>query len=298
MTIAKFIFSFLALVLFMISCSDPKNALVESNAEDKSHNLNSLTDNIISISPVDATVKSIITLKTDGSLLNNGEVYWYINDIRETSINEPRFISDNLKKGDVVKARIVTEKKEFESNEIIIKNTPPRITRARILPSIPKVGSILKVQIEAHDVDNDIISFKYYWTANGNFAGEDNYLDTEIKRDDLITVVVTPYDNDDQGKEIKLNSRVYNSPPVFSETSPSIEGKFYKYEINASDPDKDELTFKLEQAPEGMIINPDSGKISWELKTEDVGYHEVKVRITDNNGGEILVPVNTKIILE
>ena len=234
-----------------------------------------VADSGLIIGPVDAAAQTIISLRTN----KNSEVQWYINDSRDDSSKGPRLISDELKKGDVVQAVIVDGDKEYRSNKIIIKNTPPVILKASLLPPVPRASSDLAVDLKANDIDKDNISFKYKWTLNGRFAGEESYLDTELKRDDMITVEATPYDGEDYGKSIKLKSKVFNSLPVILESAPSFDGKTYKYRITATDPDNDDLTYKFIEGPEGMTVDPSSGIMTWEVQPGEIGRASCRERV-------------------
>ncbi|NOZ70281.1 MAG: hypothetical protein GXP46_13830 [Deferribacteres bacterium] len=249
----------------------------------------------IVIGPPSATRQSIISLSADRAILKDAEINWYVNDIKVESAKGTRFTSDELRKGDIVRAVVVKGKKELPSNEIIIKNTPPVTLRAELSPAMPRANSTIIVDIKTSDIDGDNITFKYKWTVNGKFAGEEEFLDGDLKRGDIITVEVTPFDGEDYGKTIRLNTKVFNSVPVFSARKPYLEGNTYKYQITATDPDGDELTYALKEAPEGMSIDPATGMITWNVTSKDEGVYDVKVSISDNNGGEIIVPFSTRI---
>ena len=250
------------------------------------------------IGPVDATAQTIISLRSGKAVMKTGKVRWYINGSRDDSSKGPRLISHELKKGSVVQAVIVDGDKEYRSNEIIIKNTPPVISKTRLLPPVPRASSELAVDVKANDVDKDNVFFEYRWTLNGRFAGEESYLDTELKRDDMITEEVTPYDGADYGKSIKLKSKVFNSLPVMSESKPFFDGKTYTYRITATDPDNDELTYKFEEGPDGMSVDPSSGIMTWEVQPGEAGFYEAKVSVSDNHGGKLLVPYTILIGFE
>jgi hypothetical protein len=249
----------------------------------------------ITIYPDGAKVNTLITLKTDRSLIYGGDVQWYINNIINESSKGVTFHAETLSKGDVVKAVIVADGKEYTSNEIIIKNTPPDFVTAKLLPSRPKLDSTFSLEVRAKDVDDDHVSFKYRWTVNDTFAGEDNYLNMDFKRGDNVTVEITPHDGEVSGKSIRLTESILNSLPVFTESEPSFDGKTYTYKMHITDPDNDTLAYTLEQGPEGMKVDPASGSITWEVAEKDKGSHEVKVRVKDNNGGELLIPFTTRI---
>ena len=249
----------------------------------------------VTIVPQEATRKAQLTLRAESAILTGGKIQWYINGGLVESAQGYRFSSNDLNKGDTVKAIVKKDDQEFVSNEITIKNSPPAIADARLSPRIPKVDSVLQVNVKARDADNDIVSYRYEWTLNGNFAGEENYLEATLKRGDEITVEIIPYDGEEFGNPLVLKSSVYNSLPVFSETSPSFTGDIYEYHVSASDPDNDLLTFSLLEGPYGMTIDPSNGIINWKVSRENEGLYEIKVLINDNQGGKIIVPFTTRI---
>ena len=56
-------------------------------------------------------------------------------------------------------------------------------------------------------------------------------------------------------------------------------GAGYSYNVEASDPDGDSLTFSLETNPTGMTINATTGEISW--NPGSVGTYAVSVKVSD-----------------
>ena len=67
------------------------------------------------------------------------------------------------------------------------------------------------------------------------------------------------------------------SEPVKSATEDSL----YLYQVEASDPDGDVLSYFLDFCPEGMSISSESGLISWLPTNNQVGIHRVVVEISD-----------------
>jgi len=61
-----------------------------------------------------------------------------------------------------------------------------------------------------------------------------------------------------------------NVAPNFTSTPVKVAfvGQLYVYDVNATDPDGEKITFSLIEGPKGMTIDPGSGLISW-LPTED-----------------------------
>ncbi len=248
----------------------------------------------VSIHPVKAVKGTVLNLKTESSLINDTEIQWLVDGFPSESADRNRFNTHHLKKGNTVSVVIIKGDKEFQSNDIIIGNSPPAITNAKLYPELPTSSSTLTVKISSSDIDNDHISHNYKWYLNDEFAGNDSYLETEMKRGDTVTVEIAPTDREDTGKSVTLTSEILNAQPVVSESTPVIEGNVYRHSINVSDPDGDTLTFTLKKSPEGMSIDQ-SGVLTWELQTDDSGDHDIEVLISDNQGSEILVPISTSI---
>ncbi|KYC37634.1 hypothetical protein WA1_39925 [Scytonema hofmannii PCC 7110] len=78
-----------------------------------------------------------------------------------------------------------------------------------------------------------------------------------------------------------------NSAPVI-ETKPNTEiigGQSYRYDVNATDPNSDVLTYKLLVYPEGMTIDAKTGVITWDTVATNKGNHAVFVEVSDSRGG-------------
>ena len=79
---------------------------------------------------------------------------------------------------------------------------------------------------------------------------------------------------------------LFNSAPVI-ESDPittAKEGAVYTYDVEATDPNGDVLTYSLTTSPNGMAINSATGVISWTPTT--AGNFEVTVEVSDENKSE------------
>ena len=77
-----------------------------------------------------------------------------------------------------------------------------------------------------------------------------------------------------------------NSPPKLSfiGRQKATVGKKFGLEVDASDSNPDDIKrfqFSLIDAPNGMIINPETGKITWTPTKDQIGNHTVTVRVDD-----------------
>jgi hypothetical protein len=62
-------------------------------------------------------------------------------------------------------------------------------------------------------------------------------------------------------------------------------GSIYRYFPKAFDRDQDALGFDLVVRPNGMAIDPTSGRVGWFPKPNQLGEHEVILRVRDGRGG-------------
>lgn len=76
----------------------------------------------------------------------------------------------------------------------------------------------------------------------------------------------------------------HNSPPQITSEPviTAVEGSLYNYEVEATDPNDDTLTYALTQKPEGMEIDSSTGLIKWTPTREQVGNHEIILIVDDH----------------
>lgn len=74
-----------------------------------------------------------------------------------------------------------------------------------------------------------------------------------------------------------------NKAPIIESTpiTTAKEGALYTYEVEATDPDGDELEFTLLIYPTYMTINPSTGVINWTPTKEQIGENKVEIEVSD-----------------
>ena len=78
-----------------------------------------------------------------------------------------------------------------------------------------------------------------------------------------------------------------NQAPAIT-TVPNIEalvGRPYHYDVDATDPDEDPVSFRLLAGPNGSTIDPTTGQITLSPISDHLGNHAVVVRVEDARGG-------------
>ncbi|WP_422925495.1 putative Ig domain-containing protein [Singulisphaera sp. PoT] len=64
----------------------------------------------------------------------------------------------------------------------------------------------------------------------------------------------------------------------------AIAGKTYTYNLTATDPEDDTLTYRIVSGPDGLTID-NAGHLSWAVGTSDIGSHDITVEVDDGQGG-------------
>ena len=78
-----------------------------------------------------------------------------------------------------------------------------------------------------------------------------------------------------------------NHSPVFTSTAPNgaTVNQLFRYDAKATDADKDLLTFALDVKPAGMVVVPTNGIVIWTPSINQIGTHDVTLRVQDGYGG-------------
>ena len=165
-----------------------------------------------------------------------------------------------------------------------LENQPPQII------SSPKTaGSInneYEYQLIAVDPDNDPLSYfleegpegmmldshgvvKWEKPTLGNHSIKLSVSDVQHKVEQSYTLAIG-------------DQTITNQPPQIT-SIPKIQGVVndtYHYQVQANDPDGDPLTYKLEEAPAGVIID-NNGLVTW--SNPILGTHTIKIAVNDGN---------------
>jgi len=257
----------------------------------------------IKLVPEDVTRNNSISVYVRGANPRELSYQWFVNNTEISGANGIVLKYSGLRKHDEVRVKISNKEKiACFSDPLVIANIPPKIQSARLLPTPPRKGDDLYVEIKTFDGDGDNVTVDYEWFINGESIPEQALDNPEILDGDLIkrgyrvSVKIIPSDGETKGRAIILESLVANSAPVVSdELDTEFNGSIYSARIKAFDPDGDRLTYTLKQAPEGMTIDPETGVITWLVTPDDEGEHNITVSVKDGHGGEIILPFTTTI---
>jgi len=280
--------------LFIVACSQGDRSLtgVNKTSNEKTgrmslQNRPTVGDSYsLEIVPHDAYRSSTLHLIPTGFDPSQAKIEWLVNGMAIETKNLTQFAGTDTRKGNTVQVRALVKDTAVLSNVVQIKNSPPEITRVKILPDVFRPGDNLNVEVEGSDVDGDNVTFLYEWTKNGEPAGKGNCIECSIKRGDKVEVKITPFDGEAYGKPIVLQREIKNLPPMIVDHKDcSFDGKVYTYQVKATDPDGDTLTYALVPPPAGMTIDPSTGLLQWNVPPDFKGNKEVLITVSDGHGG-------------
>jgi len=302
-------FLWFILLILVLSCSSekPSDVSTQRPPEVGSSSVSELSRPPVSLGsaysleivPANATRNSTIYLIARGFNLPDAKIEWLVNDRLTGSSIASRFNAAGTKKGDKVLARAIIQGKEILSNTIQIKNSLPVISKVKILPEVFKPGDTISVEASGSDRDGDKVTISYEWTKNGEPAGNNKQIDVPLKRGDKVDIKITPFDGEAYGCSVILRREILNLPPMIIEDKKyNFDGKVYSYQVKATDPDGDPLSYFLKTAPSGMTIDPLTGLIKWNVPPEFKGKTPITVSVTDGHGGEVVQSFTLEITPE
>jgi len=282
-------------LLFIFSCSSDKTDVGRQQTSEPggvhpqtSQTVGSTTGGACSLEivPVNATKTSRIYAVPHGFNLSEAKIEWLVNGEKITNPVSSEFSASATKKNDRLQARAILQGQEIVSNIVQIGNSPPEISRVKIMPEVFKPGDTLSVDASGTDIDGDEVILSYEWTKNGEPAGNSRQIQTSLKKGDKISVKIIPFDGAVYGQAGILHREIVNLPPIITDNRKYLfDGKRYSHQINAADPDGDSLTYSLKKAPSGMRVDA-NGLITWDVPSDFVGKALFTVAVADGHGGE------------
>ena len=188
--------------------------------------------------------------------------------------------------------------KVVQSYTLTVKNVndAPKFTSKAITTT--KEDDVYSYRATAQDEDpsKDKLVFKLLIGPKGMTADSGTGLvQWKPTNSDVGTHKVSLYVEDGNGgsdtQTYTLTVTNVNDAPTITSKPPTgaTQGKAYKYTLKASDidPTKDKLTFKLTKSPTGMVLNPNTGALTWTPTQAVVGTKQLVVaEVSDGKGGK------------
>jgi len=241
------------------------------------------------------TVKVMIETDDGQSDTAGFRYQWMINGDPLRDQTGPTLIPSMLKRGDRVTVDLVptsgtVQGTRYQAGPVVVGNSPPVVTHISIeRPADPHAPVFAKMEVG--DADRDEMQFDFRWWRNNRVVkqGPEQTLDTAgFQTKDTLEVEVTPRDQSSVGKPVHSEGvYVGNSPPkIVSAPAVLIGRERYEYTVKAVDADGDPLSFLLEVAPPGMVIDKETGHLVWQIPPDQLGSHRVRIVAEDGQGGK------------
>jgi hypothetical protein len=217
----------------------------------------------------------------------------------ETQSTEVPAVTEQQEKTTGTQGMPSTEKPGVPLQEAVL-NKPPLIAKFNAEPQTPVVGDTVRAEVETLDRDGDAVTVDYQWVKNNVLLEETSnalLLSGGFKRGDKISVKATPDDGKVKGTSLTVVISIANASPVVKGVPEpfKLAGDLYTYQVKATDPDGDELTYALKEAPDGMTIDPKKGFIQWKVPPRVSGTSSHIVSVTDGQGGETTATITLDI---
>jgi hypothetical protein len=177
----------------------------------------------------------------------------------------------------------------MKSGEIMIGGLPPRILSLSIIPELVYTNTP-QVVLDAlfEDPDGDSIRLLVHWLAKDEVLPDtSNVLQIKrlgLKKNDVITGSAFADDGEFRSEPFTFEIPIVNAPPMFTTQTDSVKcsADSVYYRLPIYDPDGDQLSFEILQAPDGIDIDAEQGIIHGSAGETEV--FEVQVRATDIEG--------------
>ena len=279
------------------SCSSsPQDSSVGGSGTKNNH---PPTVRLVTIVPTPVTLAGPITAHVavddpDGTEAT-ARFQWIVNGARLLDATRPELWPDHVKRGDQVALEVIASDGHVDSapygtEPVMVVNTPPIVARVTLEADPSDKSNRVLAKVEAVDPDRDVIHYLYRWWRNDKQIkeGEESFLDTTgFGRKDVVAVEVIA--RDEQGSSPPASSVpivLGNSPPqIISNPAALTTKERYEYVVQAKDADGDTVTYGLETAPPGMMIDKATGQVTWPVTQGLTGTHRVRIVVEDGQGG-------------
>lgn len=212
---------------------------------------------------------------------------WSVNGLPVTDVTGDKLTPEHFRRDDEVSLQ-ATCKGSTAIAVTRVTNSPPQVVKVGFRDPVVTAGKDLTAVPEAVDPDGDTAEFEFQWIIDGNEVPitAATLPGSYIKSGQQITINVTATDGIDRNTPYWGEPFIVaGAPPKFTSQPPqSFQVLEYRYQARAVDPDGDRITYRLEEAPPGMTIDPNSGLVVWPITRGTSGEFRVRIVAEDATG--------------
>jgi hypothetical protein len=159
-------------------------------------------------------------------------------------------------------------------------------------PQRPVAGEPLKLKVVFAEAVKSEVPLRYRWKVNNEIVqeSENNALTHQTKRGDQIEAVVFVGNSREETRARRATVTVDNAPPVIKKVQEHMSSNGeYLAQLEASDPDGDDVTVKLQRGPTGMALNEGGKTLRWNVPAGTAGSFPVEVVASDPAGASVVI---------
>ena len=142
------------------------------------------------------------------------------------------------------------DKNERAGQAVGTSNHSPVVKTVSILPNPLNLSGPIGVRVEAQDLDQQTMVFRYRWLVNGHVMSGQTLSTLQphlLKRGDQVAVEVIPFDGITEGRPFQsVPLTVPNTAPIISNLSVDldhdVQGRRLLAKVDVADPDHDSIT--------------------------------------------------------
>ncbi|NER35197.1 MAG: DUF4114 domain-containing protein [Oscillatoria sp. SIO1A7] len=154
-----------------------------------------------------------------------------------------------------------------------------------------RIGSTYFYQLEATDPDGDPLNFNLAEAPTGmtvDASGLISWTPTvaDFGHNDVVVEIGDGQWNSVQSWSLFVTNQTTNRAPSITSVPNTVTNleRPYQYQLEGFDPDGDFLLWTLAENPLGMVLDPQSGALSWQPTATQIGSHTVRVSAADPQG--------------
>lgn len=162
-------------------------------------------------------------------------------------------------------------------------NNPPWIYSDPVLSGATYAE--YRYDVDGHDPDRDTLTYSIISGPTGlEIDPGGGLLAWSVPEAGIFSVTVG-IDDGRGGSDTQSFELFINGPPTISSEPILLHqaGSAYQYQVLAIDPNNDTLIYELQDGPQGMVIDPATGLVFWEVSLP--GEYPVSLQVTDGRGG-------------
>ena len=154
-----------------------------------------------------------------------------------------------------------------------------------------RTGDTYFYQIQASDPDGDLLSYSLPTAPTGMMVSTVGLMtwETTAAQSGAHNITLRVSDGQlftEQSFTLNLTYRAGNNTPLIISAPNTVTNleQTYTYNLKGQDADGDRLFWSLDQAPDGMVIDIQTGALRWLPQSNQLGQHSIVVKLLDSFG--------------